>query len=134
MTPQIGVDIASVMRLRAAADRQPNLLARLFTSAEMADAGQGRQRWPRLASRFAAKEAVIKAAGGLRGGRYRDIEIRRRPGRPPQVEVRGPLRQWLDSQGLRVLVSLSHEDDYAVAMVMLNAPGGLEYVAGMDAR
>ncbi|PSR23522.1 MAG: holo-[acyl-carrier-protein] synthase [Sulfobacillus acidophilus] len=120
---RIGVDITSVDRLKRAVERRPRLLGRLFTADELADAGKGRQRWPRIAARFAAKEALIKAAGGMRGSRYHDIIVRRRPGLPPEVSVSGPLGEWLRRHQYEVAVSLSHEHSYAVAMVTLLCVG-----------
>ncbi len=123
LVERLGVDITAVARVQALCVRRPDALLRLFTAGELADAGAGRQRWPRLASRFAAKEAVIKAAGGLRGSRYHDIEVRRVPGQAPQVAVYGPLADWLGTEGFRVQLSLSHEEAFAVAMVLLIPAG-----------
>lgn len=119
----VGIDIAAVNRLRALGERRPGALPRLFTPDELSEAGATRQRWPRLASRFAAKEALIKAAGGLHGSRYLDVEVRRRPGGSPRITVCGPLGEWLKARGLIVTASLSHEDEYAVAMVWLTVRG-----------
>lgn len=128
----LGIDITAVKRLRGLQERRPQSLTRLFTPSELSDAGTTRQRWPRLASRFAAKEALIKAAGGLHGSRYIDVEVRRQPGRPPQISVSGPLGEWLAVQGLAVVASLSHEDEYAVAMVWLQGQEDGGDGAGMD--
>lgn len=118
MTP-IGIDITAVARVKQLMERCPRALARLFTEREIREAGNTRQRYTRLAGRFAAKEAIIKATGGLQGSRYRDIEIGRSPGNPPQVLITGPLGQWLLQQGYHVNLSLSHEEAFAVAMVVL---------------
>ncbi len=119
-----GIDITSVDRLRQVAQRHPGILARIFTADELVDAGLSRQRWPRLAARFAAKEALIKAAGGLHGSSYRQIVVRRQPKGPPIILTSGPLSGWLEQNSLRVVVTLSHEDAYAVAWVMLEIDGG----------
>ena len=129
---RMGIDITSVKRLKGLALRRPKALNRLFTDDEVNDAGVGRQRWPRLASRFAAKEALIKAAQGLHGGTYKNIEVRRRPGGPPQVLVTGPLLEWLHHEGYIVSVSISHEDEFAVAIATLDVGGDDIGVAGMD--
>lgn len=132
MKSRLGVDITSVIRIKEAATRQPRLVTRLFTPREIQEAGQGRQRWPRLASRFAAKEALIKAAGGLRGSRYRDIEVRRVPGAAAELRVSGTLGAWLEHVKLDASLSLSHEDHYAVAVVMLEPQGGVGGAADLD--
>ncbi|NMP23213.1 holo-ACP synthase [Sulfobacillus harzensis] len=119
LAPGLGIDITEVERIRGLAERQPRALERLFTPTELHDAGQGVQRAARLAARFAGKEALIKAAGGLYQSTYHDIEIRRRPGLSPSVSVSGPLGAWLQEQRLTVKLSLSHERQFAVAMVLL---------------
>lgn len=117
---RIGIDITSVDRLRRAVERRPRLLSRVFTADELLDAGVGRQRWPRIASRFAAKEALIKAVGGLQGSAYHDIVVRRRPGLAPELSISGPLGEWIANHHYEVTLSLSHEEWYAVAMVALH--------------
>lgn len=129
---RVGIDITSVGRIRSLAERRPDAMGRLFTGGELQDAGTTRQRWSRLASRFAAKEALIKAAGGLHGSRYIDVEVRRQPGGPPSVSVSGPLGQWLADRGLSVAMTVSHEDEFAVAMVWLNSQGDDGDGAGVD--
>lgn len=114
-----GVDLVDVERLSQALGRRPQLLQRIFGEQERESLGDGPQRDMRLASRFAAKEALIKAAGGLRGSRWTDIQVIRRPGQAPALTVLGPLGQWLEDEGLRVWLSLSHERQAAVATVIL---------------
>ena len=79
-----GVDIIEIPRIKAVADRYgERFLRRIYTEGEVAYC---RGRAPQLATRFAAKEAVMKALGtGIRGVRWKDIEIARKPGGPPTV-------------------------------------------------
>ncbi|MCY0878588.1 MAG: holo-ACP synthase [Firmicutes bacterium] len=116
---RIGIDIASVDRLEAAIRRHPQMLARLFSAQELEDAGSGPQRMARLAARFAAKEAFIKAAQGLHGGCWRDIEVRRLPHQAPSLVLYGPVAAWLTSHALTAELSLSHEKAYAAAVVLI---------------
>jgi len=117
----VGVDIVRVRRLTAAAAARPRILTRVFTPNEVAEAGVGPERWRRLASRFAAKEAVVKACGGLHGSCWQDIAVRRVPREAPKVDLAGPLARWLAEQHARVWISLSHEQEYAVAVAVLTA-------------
>lgn len=114
----LGVDLVEVARLRES-PRAERLLARLFTPAELAET-QGAARWLSLAARFAAKEAVVKALGsGLRGMRWRDIEIRREPLGRPTVRLSGGAARRAEEIGVaEVLVSLSHTQEYAVAQAV----------------
>ena len=60
----VGIDVVEVDRLKTAADRWGDrFLHRLFTERELARARPAGTRPQRLAARFAAKEAVMKATG-----------------------------------------------------------------------
>ena len=77
-----GVDIIEIPRIRRVADRYGNrFYGRVYTEREVVYC---RGRAPQLASRFAAKEAVMKALGtGTRGVRWQDIEVVRERGAGP---------------------------------------------------
>jgi holo-[acyl-carrier protein] synthase len=119
----LGVDIVRVERLRGAATTKPRILERVFSHAELVEAGDGPERWRRLAARFAAKEAVVKACGGLHGSRWRDISVHRVPGAGPRVALAGALAAWVAQQRGQLQVSLSHERDFAVAVAILTTEG-----------
>ncbi len=113
-----GVDIIEIERVERVAERYgERFFQRIYTEAEIAYC---RGRAPQLASRFAAKEAVMKALGtGVRGVRWRDIEINRGRGQAPQIKLHGTAlaraeRLEVSSLGL----SLSHSKEYAVASVV----------------
>lgn len=113
-----GVDIIEIHRIGRVAERYGvRFFHRIYTEGELAYC---RGRAPQLASRFAAKEAVAKALGtGIRGVRWRDIEVVRDPGGPPTIRLHGKalaLAQRLGLDGLAV--SLSHSEEYAVAFVV----------------
>ena len=118
------MDAVDVGRFQQAAERRPRLLDRLFDPAELAYAGEGKNRWERLAARFAAKEAIVKAAGGFRGAAWSDIVVGGQLNQLPPVAVRGPLGQWMEDRGLEVLVSLTHERTFAIAVAVLQARQG----------
>ncbi|MBM3947648.1 MAG: holo-[acyl-carrier-protein] synthase [SAR202 cluster bacterium] len=113
-----GVDIIEIGRIKAAAERYGGrFLNRIYTDGEQAYC---RGRAPQLASRFTAKEAVMKALGtGARGVRWRDIEVVRPRGRAPTIELHGTARARADQMGIQGLsLALSHSRDYAVAFVV----------------
>ena len=114
-----GVDVVDVGRFEAALRRTPRLEQRLFGEAERAQA-TGVHRAERLAARFAAKEAVLKAIGsGLRGCRFHDIVIERDALGKPQVRLCGGALQQAASRGIdTVLVSISHSGTTAVAFAI----------------
>ncbi|MDX2204513.1 MAG: holo-ACP synthase [Hyphomicrobiaceae bacterium] len=79
------VEIAGIVRIISESDG--GFLSRYFTEAELAFAGQSARRAPRLAGRFAAKEAVVKALGiGWGDGiAWTDIEVLTSPSGAPSV-------------------------------------------------
>ena len=92
---------------------------RLFTAAERAYATSGRGMAPqRLAARFAAKEAVIKALRFSDAGvGWHDIEVIRMAGGECGIGLHGRAATLAASQGVeRILLSLSHDGDYAGAV------------------
>ena len=113
-----GVDIIEIHRVKDVASRYGDrFLRRMYTDGELAYC---RGRAPQLASRFAAKEAVMKALGtGTRGVRWRDIEVVRRPGRAPTIRLHGSALSRAERIGLdHLALSLSHSREYAVASVV----------------
>ncbi len=72
----IGIDAVDVDRFRRLLERRPSAAARLFTDDELAHGRRWSDPAPRLAARFAAKEAVMKALGvGLGAFAFRDVEV-----------------------------------------------------------
>ena len=81
-----GVDIAEVGRIQAAVKRfGDRFLKRVFTPDEVRYCMGKPNAAERLAARFAAKEAGMKAIGtGLRHGvTWQDVEVLRLPGQRP---------------------------------------------------
>lgn len=118
----VGVDLVEVGRLGRALARRPALRERLFAPAELAGAfGPGEVA--SLAARFAAKEAARKAVG-LAAGRtgWQDAQVHGGHGSPPRLEISGRLLAAAQELGAtRWHLSLAHERDYAVAMVVVEA-------------
>jgi holo-[acyl-carrier protein] synthase len=118
----IGVDEVEVDRFRRSLERTPTLAWRLFTDGERAYglAAPGLTA-ERLAVRFAAKEAVLKAMGaGLGACRFADIEVARddESGAPGLV-LHGGAAQLAKKRGVaRWHVSLSHTSVRATAFVV----------------
>jgi holo-[acyl-carrier protein] synthase len=109
----VGVDIVDVARFEESLARTPKLRDRLFTETERA------YPLPSLAARFAAKEALAKAVGAPKTLRWHDAEISRGDDGRPQLTVRGTVAEVADKLGVRQWhVSLSHDGDFAVAMVI----------------
>ena len=114
----IGVDIIEVDRIRRATVRWgEGFLSRIFTPGERRHAGRSRVSAERLAGRFAAKEAVMKALG-LGWGRmgWHEIEIEGDPSGRPIVRLTGRAARAAADLGVQAwFVSISHTRDLAVA-------------------
>lgn len=118
-TFQVGVDIVEIERLRGVVERWgERFLRRIYTSGELAYC---RGRVPQLAARFAAKEAMMKALGtGRRGVDWRDIEVVRRRGGRPAIQLQGRASKVAERLAVsQVALSLSHSREYAVASVLV---------------
>ena len=113
-----GVDIIEIERIRRVAQGYGDrFLRRIYTEGEIEYA---RGRAPQLASRFAAKEAVMQLLGtGIRGVSWRDIEVVRQRGMAPHIELHNTARARADLIGLTdIALSLSHSKEFAVASVV----------------
>lgn len=119
----IGVDICSVPRLAALRARYGRrFLNRVFTPIEQERCGEGPAADERYAARFAAKEALMKAAGvGWSNGlNFNDIEVRTEDTGQPRLTLTGQASRKIEELGVSALhLSLSHERDAAVAFVIL---------------
>jgi holo-[acyl-carrier protein] synthase len=121
---RVGIDIASVPAIEESLERfGDRFTQRLFTAQECADAlavqGEG-ARAERLAARFAAKEAVIKALDLPEAGiGWRDIELTRGPGGRPALQLHGRAAALARGLGVRDwAVSISHDGPQACAVVV----------------
>jgi holo-[acyl-carrier protein] synthase len=116
-----GVDIVQISRieesLRWFGER---FIQRLFTAAEVAYAGcRPELAAQRYAARFAAKEAALKAFDLTHSGiNWRDIEVVRAPGGACHLQLHGKAaRLAAPLQDGGASLSLSHDGDYAIAVV-----------------
>ena len=113
-----GVDIIEIKRVeKVASSYGDRFLKRIYTDDEIKYC---RGRAPQLASRFAAKEAVMKALGtGIRGVGWRDVEVTRKRGMAPDIKLHGRAQKRASQIGLTGLaISLSHSKEFAVASVI----------------
>ena len=117
MIRSLGVDIIEIERLRRALARWPRLAPRLFTARERASCDRRADPAPCYAARFAAKEAAAKALG--RWLRWHEVEIKTNSDGRPALSLSGDAAELARiSEGGRLLLSLSHSRDYAVACVI----------------
>ena len=115
-----GIDICSVARIQPIQER---VATEILTDIERD------QYWCLIpaqqvlfvASRFAVKEAVAKALGlGLRAPMtWQSVATQSQDSGRCVIVLYGELATWVQQRGLRVHCSISHEQDYAVAVAVV---------------
>jgi holo-[acyl-carrier protein] synthase len=119
----IGMDATEIDRIAATIARYGDrFLRRIFTEGEIAYATRRRDPVPHFAGRFAAKEAAMKAlgTGHSQGVLWRDIEVVRAPGGPPQLRFHGGAgRRFAMLKANSSLRTITHSEPLALAHVML---------------
>ena len=116
----IGIDAVDVDRFRRALDRRPTLAERVFTEGERAYAAVARDPTLRLAARFAAKEAVMKALGvGLGAFAFHDVEVVTDASGAPRLAVGGRAASRASTLGVTGWrLSLTHTHRLAAAVAV----------------
>jgi len=116
----LGTDLVEIPRFRAVLERRPRLVARVFDARERASLADRRDPVPGLASRFAAKEAVMKALGvGLGAFALAEVEVARRDGGEPVLSLHGRAATLAEDRGVREWrLSLSHTSTTAMAVAL----------------
>ena len=116
----VGVDVVDLDRFRRALERTPGLVARVFTPGERAYAAARRDPTERLAARFAAKEATMKALGvGLGAFAWREVDELRDPSGAPGLRLAGAAADLARRRGVAEWkVTVTHSRLVAVAVVV----------------
>lgn len=126
----LGIDVVDCARARRMIDAYgERLLARVCTPEEAAYVRSNSHDAHRLAVRLAAKEAGYKALAGSEHARaigWREIEVVAADGGPPVLRFSGRAAARARELAVtRALLSLSHGDTTAVAVVILEGPGSV---------
>ncbi len=119
----IGIDACQISRMEGQLNK-PHFIERIFTPLETAYfEGKNQAAAQSMAAMFAAKEAAMKAFGaGLGQLPLQDIEIRHYESGQPYYEMRGKALEML--QGGVMHLSITHENDMAMAMAVFERKGG----------
>lgn len=115
----VGVDAVDIedFELDLRSDDPVTFLASVFLEVELADCAGASDR---LAARFAAKEATLKALGtGVQGIGMTDIEVRTADGGQPSIELSRAAARVAASSGIQsFLLSITREAGLAIAVVV----------------
>ena len=118
----VGVDLVEIPRIRETIERwDSRFLRRVFSPKEIEFCESRRNKYQSFAVRFAAKEAILKAIGtGMyEGVRWKDMEILDDEKSIPRVYLKGHVKKLVGSR--KVILSLSHTKDSALAFVILSS-------------
>src|SRR2546422_2312968 len=114
----LGIDVIEVDRIRRAVGRWGEaFLYRVFTPAELSRGRVSAAMAERIAGRFAAKEAVMKALGvGRPGIGWQEIEITVDPMGKPEARLTGRAAAMADRLGITAWrLASSHTRRLAIA-------------------
>ena len=118
----VGVDLVRIPRIEEAIDRSENaFLNKVFTRREIENASL-ENKAAYFATRFAGKEAVLKAlcVGWAYGVEGTDIDIGSGKFGEPTVRLSGKVSEIAAEKGVSdVLLSLTYEAEYAIAVAIL---------------
>ncbi len=115
-----GIDLIEIERVERALERRPALAERIFTPGELKLARSHSRPGRQLATRFAAKEAALKALG-IGGLRLHEVEVVGGGATAPALRLSGEAARVATEQGVELSVSLTHSRDLAAAVVVESA-------------
>jgi holo-[acyl-carrier protein] synthase len=119
----VGIDLIEIERLERALERRPALADRIFSEAELSFARARAHPAQHLATRFAAKEAALKALG-LGGLRLHEVEVVGGGDEPPGLRLHGQAAAVAAERAVELELSLTHAREVAGAVVVARpAPG-----------
>ena len=119
MVKGVGTDIIEIKRIRKALERNgQRFLDKVLTSREQDYCKDFKDPTQRYAGRFSAKEAVAKVFGTGFGKElsFHDIEILNDKRGQPLVSFSEKVKASFDDP--KVLISISHSDEYANAVAI----------------
>lgn len=119
----VGTDVVNISRIEQAVQRfGERFIKKVFTDEEEKACKDKKDRLPFLASRFAAKEAVLKAIGtGISNGiGFKDVEVSREHGKRPEIILHGKGKEMAGALGVKnIHLSITHDAGLAVAFVVV---------------
>lgn len=123
----IGMDLVQISRIEKSVQQfGERFIHRVFTPHESGYAlTSPALQYERLAARFAAKEACIKALNlSDKGVNWRDMEVFKQSDGSCSLILHGVAHEQASQRGInRIQLSLSHDGDYAAAVVVMARAG-----------
>ena len=122
MTKGIGIDIVDVERMAKRIEKL-EFINLVFTKTEIAYCQSKKHKAQHYAARFAAKEAYMKSLGlgWTSDADFKEIEITNDENGAPKMELSGQTLAYFQNKNFtQVLVTLSHTESMATAMVVID--------------
>lgn len=122
MIAGVGIDMVSISRMTEKMSK-PEFKRTVFTEHEIQYCEAAHNSAQHFSARFAVKEAFLKAVG--KGMEYdsdvfHQIEVYHEPGGQPAVRLTGSYQTIRQTEHwAHIHVSITHEGDYAMAIVIL---------------
>jgi len=112
----VGIDMIKIEKIKNSIERWgENFIGRVFNKRELENIFKGKLYYQRLAARFAAKEAIIKAISKQYPLALKDIFILNRENGAPYCKFKKDI-------ALDIFLSITHIEDYAVACAVAQRP------------
>ncbi len=124
MIESVGIDLVEIQRIKVAIDRYGERFTnRIFTPWEIEYCLSKINPALSFAGRFAVKEAVFKAIGTgfAEGVKWKSVEVVNDRRGQPQVRLGRAIRNHTGNN--KIVISLSHTSNYAVASAILVSNG-----------
>ena len=119
----IGLDVIEVSRIKSTVSRWGSRFEkRVFTDKEISYCNCKKDRFQRLACRFAAKEALFKAlgTGWSKGTEWKEIEVTNDVMGKPLITLSGKTEEISRQLGVvNIFVSITSTENYGAAQVVL---------------
>ncbi len=110
MIKGVGVDIVKINRIKYMVNKYgERFLKRIYSERELAYTNKYKIPFERLAGKFAAKEAIIKAKGNFIP--FNEVEILNKKNGMPYTNIKN------------IKVSISHESEFAIAFAIYEEEG-----------
>lgn len=124
-----GVDLVKIDRIQKLLEKEnSSFKTKLYTKVEIAYCENKHSPFKHFASRYAAKEAFLKAIGyGMREGvSWQDIEIVNDSYGKPEIKISNNMAKIIEkihnfnNKYIMISLSLSDEEEYAIAFVTIS--------------
>lgn len=123
MITGVGIDLVDVPRIEKIIEKRGDaFIRRVFSSGEIGYCQTKTRPALHFAACFAVKEAFLKALGVGFGAEVglTDIVTTHSAKGKPSVTISGKVGEWMQEEKISPSVSISHTDDLATAVVVLD--------------